>query len=301
MAHEHHGAHGSPVGAPVRALATALSVTAVVFVAEVVGGVLTGSMALVADAVHMLSDAAGLTIAVVAVVVGRRAATAAATYGYRRAEVLAALLNATAVLAISLWIVVEAVRRFGSGAEVAAGPMMIVAAVGLVANVISALVLQRQRAQSINVEGAFLHVMIDMLSSVAVLCAGVVIAVTGFQRADAIASFIIAAMILPRAWQLMRQALRVLLEQVPHGFNEEEVGPALQAIPGVQKVHDLHVWSLDGAGVLATAHLVVDDDVPAGPVLDSAQHALTLLGIRHSTIQIEAPEHGEHEDAENVC
>ena len=298
MAHEHHHHDHDHSSTPLRALLIALTITGTVFFAELIGGWLAGSMALMADAMHMLSDAAGLIIAVIAVIVGRRQASAQATYGYRRVEVLAALVNAVTVLAISVWIVVEAVRRLQSPAEVQGKTMLIIAVIGLVANAASAWVLHRHRESSINVEGAFLHVLVDMLGSVAVIVAGIVVMTTGFVAADVIASLIIAAMVLPRAWQLMRLSTSVLLEQVPDGFDASVIEPALRQVDGVADIHDLHLWSLDGVSVLATVHIVRDGTVDAGPLLDAAQHALREHGIEHSTIQIEQPEHESHE---TVC
>ena len=302
-AHAHHHGHNHhpPTDAPLKALSAALAITAVVFLAELVGGWVTGSMALMADAMHMLSDAAGLIIAVIAVIIGRKSTTAAATYGFRRVEVLAALLNAVTVLLLSVWIVVEAVRRLSSPGHIMAGPMMVIALVGLVANAASAVVLNRQRANSINVEGAFLHVLVDLFGSVAVLAAGAVILFTGWGAADVVASFLIAALVLPRAWQLMNQSVRVLLEQVPPGFDTCRIEPALRAVPGVVDMHDLHLWSLDGNNVLASAHLVVAPGEDADEVLRGAQAELAAFGIGHSTIQIERPGHVSLEGPENVC
>lgn len=285
MAHEHHDHDHSST--PLRALLIALSITGIVFFAELIGGWLAGSMALMADAMHMLSDAAGLIIAVIAVLVGRRQASAQATYGYRRVEVLAALANAVMVLAISVWIVVEAVRRLQSPAEVQGKAMLIIAVIGLVANALSAWVLHRHRESSINVEGAFLHVLVDLLGSVAVIVAGIVVLTTGFVAADVIASLVIAAMVLPRAWQLMRLSASVLLEQVPAGFDASVIEPVLRRVEGVADIHDLHLWSLDGVNVLTTVHIVRDGTVDTGPLLDAAQHVLREHGIEHSTIQIE--------------
>ena len=297
-AHAHDHDHDHVGDAPLHALLIALGVTSVVFFAELIGGWLTGSMALMADAMHMLSDAAGLIIAVIAVVIGKRAASVNATYGYRRVEVLAAAVNALTVLLISIWIVVQAIRRISTPTEIDTGPMMVIAVIGLVANAISAWVLHSQRENSVNVEGAFLHVLVDMLGSVAVLVAGTVIALTGSQLPDVIASFLIAALVLPRAWSLLRHSLQVLLEQVPPGFDVESVEPALRAIDGVVDIHDLHLWSLDGVSVLATVHVVKHPGQKASRILDSAQKVLRELGIEHSTIQVELPEHRGHE---NVC
>lgn len=295
----HHGQHGH--GGPAasrRALSAALGITGVVFVAEVVGGVLSGSMALLADAMHMLSDAAGLIISLVAIVVGQRAASTTATYGHRRVEVLAALINAVAVLSISVWIVVEAVRRLRDPQPVETGPMMVIAVIGLLANAASAWVLSRHREGSINVQGAYLHVLVDMFGSVAVLAAGAVIALTGFTGADVIASLVIAALVLPRAWQLMVRSARVMLEHVPAGFDVAEVERALGNVGGAAGTHDLHLWSLDGVSVIATVHVVAAPEVDRDLLLDRVQRALAGLGVEHATVQIEPPEHISHE---TVC
>ena len=270
-----------------------VGVTGVVFFAELIGGWLSGSMALMADAMHMLSDATGLIIALVAVAVGRKPVSRYATFGYRRAEVLAAAFNAVMVAAISVWIVVEAVQRIGSPEEVQTRAMIIVAVVGLIANMVSALVLQSQREHSVNIEGAFLHVMVDLLGSVAVIVAGVVIAVTGFTGADVVASLIIAGLVLPRAWGLLKASISVLLERVPAGIDPVNVGNALVALDGVDAIHDLHLWSAGGRDVLCTVHLITRAD--HGQLLDRAQGRLQELGIEHATIQIEGPGHFEHE------
>lgn len=300
--HSHGHSHShAPTDAPLRALLIVLGVTGTVFFAELIGGLITGSVALLADAMHMLSDAAGLIIAVVAIFIGRRAATAQATFGYRRVEVLAALVNAVTVWGISAWIVVEAFQRLSEPVEIMAGPMMIVAVIGLLANIISAWILNRQREHSVNVQGAFLHVLADMLGSVAVLVAGGVIILTGWQYADVIASLVIAALVLPRAWQLMMQALRILLEQAPPGYRPAEVDALLRQVDGVLDVHDLHLWSLDGTSALASVHLVVPEGRDPAAVLCAAQAALQERGIAHATIQVERASHADHEGPQNVC
>lgn len=295
--HNHHD-HGPVTGTPLKAIVAALTITSVVFVAELAGGLLTGSMALLADAMHMLSDAAGLIIAVVAILIGRKEASLQATYGYRRVEVLAALINAVTVLVISVWIVVEAFRRLRQPEPIDAGPMMAIALVGLVANALSAWVLHRQRGDSINVEGAYLHVLVDMLGSVAVLVAGAVIALTGFTAADVVASLLIAALVLPRAWGLMLRSARVMLEHVPGGFDAAAVEPAIRGVDGVADMHDLHLWSLDGVHVIATVHVVPASGANPGQLLDAVQATLASLGAEHATVQIEPPDHVGHE---HVC
>ncbi|MHA2788781.1 cation diffusion facilitator family transporter [Corynebacterium sp. S7] len=297
--HDHGHDHGiDPQTASLRALITALTFTGTIFFAELIGGWISGSLALMADAMHMLSDATGLIIAVIAVLIGRKVATAKATYGYRGVEAMAAAINALTVAVVSIWIVVAAVIRLNSHAHIDTALMGWVAVVGLVANLASAWVLSRQRKNSLNVEGAFLHVLSDMLGSIAVIVAAVVIRFTGFTAADTIASLIIAALVLPRALQLLKNSVDVLLDKVPAGFEVGEIQSSLSEIPHVEAVHDLHVWSVSGSEVLATCHLVVDGEVPSGPVLDAAQEKLRDFGIHHSTIQIEQPGHQDHEQ---VC
>lgn len=289
--HDHHGSD-----APLWALATALGITGVIFFAELIGGWLSGSMALMADAMHMLSDATGLMIALIAVAVGRRPASRHATFGYRRVEVLAAVVNAVTVAVISVWIVVEAVQRIGSPEAIQTRTMILIAAIGLVANAVSAYVLQFQRESSVNIEGAFLHVLVDLLGSVAVIIAGVVIVLTGFTGADVIASLIIAGLVLPRAWGLLRASISVLLERVPEGVDPQAVADSLEQLEGVDAIHDLHLWSAGGTDALCTVHLITKvSPHDYGKLLDRAQAMLVGHGIEHATIQIEAPGHDEHE------
>lgn len=293
--HSHEDGHDhSYVNTPLKALAIAATVTGVIFFAELIGGLVSGSLALLSDAMHMLSDAAGLIIALLAAVVGNKAASSKATYGYRRVEVLAALFNAIAVTLVVVFIVVQAVRRLGSDYEIDTGMMLVVAVIGLVANAISAWVLSSQQNNSLNVKGAFLHVMADLLGSVAVIIAGLIIRFTGFTFADTIASLLIVAFVLPRALGLLWKTIEVLLERVPRGVDLHEIEKALNALPQVLMVHDLHVWTTDGVDVLATVHLVVQEHDYR--VLDLAQEALREFGIEHSTIQLEHPNHIQHEE-----
>ena len=301
--HEHeHGLGGTHMtSAPLRALGIAFAITSTVFLAELVAGLLSGSLALLSDAMHMLSDAAGLIIALVAAVVGKKAASRSATFGYRRVEVLAALINAVAVTAVVVWILIQALGRLGQQHEIDTTLMLAAAVVGLLANALSAWVLSRYRADNLNVRGAFLHVIADMLGSVAVIIAGLVIRFTGWTPADTIASLAIVAFVLPRALTLLWQTVEVLLERVPRGIDSREVEDALGAVEGVVAVHDLHIWSTDGLTPLATCHLVVDEAcvVPDDcGILGEAQAALRRFDIEHSTIQLEHPGHVDHEQ---VC
>lgn len=296
--HDHGEAGHSHTPQTLRALVTVIVLTSVIFFAELIGGLLSGSMALLADAMHMLSDSTGLIIALIAMLISRKAASASATFGYRRVEVFAAMINATVVSLISVWIVIQAFLRLGGGAEIDTDLMLIIALIGFAANAISALILMRHQHGSMNMRGAFLHVLSDMLASVAVIIAGLVIRFTGWLPADTIASLLIAAIILPRSLRLLRDAVEVLLERVPRGVDIAEIETRLRGMGCVHDVHDLHVWSLDGSNLLATVHLVVDEKSLRGEgcaVLDEADAVLGEFGIGHSTIQLETPGHYAHE------
>ncbi len=299
--HSHDHAHGlggtHTTDAPLRALVVALLITGTVFLAELVAGLVSGSLALLSDAMHMLSDSTGLILALVAMILGKREVTRRSTYGHRRIEVVAAMVNAAVVTGVVVWILVQAVGRFGGGHEVDAPLMITVAVIGLVANALSALVLVRHRDASLNMRGAYLHVLTDLLGSVAVIVAGVVILLTGWTAADTIASVAIVALVAPRSLRLLVESVSVLLNRVPEDIDPEEVEQRLRTVPGVSDVHDLHIWSTEGVNTLATCHLVVDSErEPDCDVLDVAQARLRELGIEHSTIQLEQPEHRWHEE-----
>ncbi|ANE03830.1 cobalt-zinc-cadmium resistance protein [Corynebacterium crudilactis] len=302
--HSHDGDGGlghSHAPSSLKALLAVIVFTSVIFFAELIAGLISGSLALLADAMHMLSDSTGLIIAAIAMLIGRRPRSTRATYGYKRTEVLAAMLNATVVSALSVWIVIEAIMRLGKDVEIQTDLMLIVAVIGFVTNGISALVLMRHQDGNINMRGAFLHVLSDMLGSVAVIIAGLVIRYTGWMPADTIASIAIAAIIIPRAVSLLKEALNILLERVPAHAEPAKVDEALRTIPGVSDVHDLHIWSIDGKEILATVHLVVESSstqLYSCGVLDRAEAELSKLGIFHSTIQLESVDHSDHE---SVC
>ncbi|WP_111726441.1 cation diffusion facilitator family transporter [Corynebacterium renale] len=295
--HNHNHDHNHSFNGSLKALTVTLTMTATIFVAQVIGGLWSGSLALLSDAMHMLSDSTGLLIALVAILIGRKAATAQATFGYRRVEVIAALVNAVVVTGVSVWIVVRALGRLGGDHEIETGVMLIVAIVGLLANAVSALILMRRQHESLNMKGAYLHVLSDLLGSVAVIIAGIIIAFTGWTAADTIASLLIAALVLPRALKLLWTSLSVLLNRAPENMDTEEIEAALAGLPGVYSVHDLHVWSTDGTEALATCHLVLEEPTHIGDcrVLDAAQEKLREFGIEHSTIQLEQKSHKDHE------
>ena len=297
--HDHHGHdhNHSHVPSSLKALLGVLFFTAVIFFAELFGGWYSGSLALISDAMHMLSDSTGLVVAAVAILLARRTATKTATYGYKRFEVVAALLNAVSVSIISIWIVFEAVERFRNGETIDITVMLIVGVIGLVANIFGAIVLHGHSHDNMNVRGAYLHVLVDLFGSVAVIVAALLMQFTGILWADTVASLIIAALILPRSVKLAWESLRVLLEQVPVGVDTEDIVEKLETVEGVSAVHDLHVWSLDGNKLLATCHVVMADEKPLSGcgVLDDVQQAFKELGIEHTTVQIEGTKHHNHE------
>lgn len=301
MGHDHTHSHDHSRVRGKR-LWVVIAMTSVIFTAEVVGGLASGSLALLADAGHMLSDAGGLIVAALAMVIGSRPATRRSTYGFRRAEVLAAAVNAGAVCVIAAWIAVSAFRRMGEGVEVETGMMLVIAVIGLVANLVSAVILNGGREESLNMRGAYLHVLADLLGSVAVIVAAVVIGFTGWSWVDPAASLIIALLILPRSWTLLRTAGAVLMERVPDAVDATGLRGTLVCVDGVEKIHDLHVWSVDGESAVASVHVVTDGAEPGEgrcAVLDRVQQVFRDFGVDHATVQVEERGHEGHEDA--VC
>ncbi len=285
--HEDHS-HASHLGQ--RGLAIVLVVTAAFMVAEFVGGWLANSLALVADAAHMLADVGSLALSLFALWFARRPATSGKTYGYVRLEILAAVVNGTLLLVLSGYVIWEAVRRLGHPEPVHSGLMLAVAAAGLVANVVSAVVLHRQAGESLNVRGAYLHVLGDLLGSVGAIAAALVILATGWYPADPIISFLVSGLIIFSSWHLLRESVDVLLEAVPPHIDLDHVREALHEIPGVEGVHDLHVWTLTSGFLAMSGHAVVPDPRNNQRVLDEAhQRMRERFGIQHSTIQIEWP------------
>jgi cobalt-zinc-cadmium efflux system protein len=281
-------------------LAAVLGLTVTVLVVEVVGAAISGSLALLADAGHMLTDVAGLSLGFVAAVLARRPATDARTWGYRRAEVLGAAAQAAVLLAVGVFVLVEAVHRLVDPPEVTAGVMLVFGLVGLVANVIGIAILASGRGANLNMRAAFLEVLNDTLGSVAVLVAAAVIALTGWLRADAVASLVIGVLIIPRTLKLLRETVDVLLESTPKGLDLTEVRDRILSLPHVRDVHDLHASQVATGLPVLTAHVVVDDscfhDGHLGPMLDELQHRIDRdFDIEHSTIQFEAAGHAEHE------
>lgn len=300
MGHEHSHA---PTGANRARLLLAIGIIGGFLLVEVVGAVLSGSLSLLADAGHMFSDLAGLIIALVALLIAARPANERQTYGYQRAEVLAALFNGVVLTVVAVGVTVEGIRRLAeSGAPpVQGGTMLIVAALGLAANIAAMLVLRGGAKSSINMRGAYLEVLGDMLGSVAVIVAAVVIMTTGFEKADAIASLAIAAMILPRAYSLLRDVVRVLSQAVPADTSVAEIRTHILGTPGVVDVHDVHVWAITTGAHVFSAHVVVEPEVlrgdAGGCLLDELSACLEEhFDVAHSTFQLEPAEHAAHEE-----
>ena len=285
-AHEHVVAHGRP-GTVSRRLTWVLALTAVFMVAETVGGVLSGSLALLADAGHMLTDVAALALSVFAMRLARRPATAKRTYGYARLEILAALVNGAGLLVIAGLILLEAWERFASPAVVNGGLMLGVAAVGLAVNVVGATLLHDHAHANLNVRGAYLHVLGDLLGSVGAIAAAVVILATGWTPIDPIVSIAIALLILWSAWGLVRDSADVLLESAPAHVDMEAILGDLASIDGLDQVHDVHVWTLTSGFVALSAHGVIDDPRDHNRVLDEVRERMGAHGIEHVTFQIE--------------
>lgn len=298
MAHD-HAAQGL---AQRRRLVVALVLTGSVLVAEAVGAWLTGSLALLVDAGHMLTDVAGLAVAVAAATLSLRPPTARRTWGFRRAEVVAALGQAAVLAAVGVVVLIEGIRRLSEPPEIPSGTLVVFGLIGLAANLASLGVLAGHRSASLNLRAAFLEVLNDALGSVGVIVAAIVIATTGWQRADAVAALVIAALIVPRAVVLIRETLAVLLESTPPGLDLDAVRGHLLEVPHVRAVHDLHA-SLIATGLpVLTAHVVVDDecfhDGHAPRILDALQECVAghfEVSVEHSTFQLEPATHRTHE------
>lgn len=296
--------HGRDRAADRRRLSWALAITLSVLVAEVVGAAVTGSLALLADAGHLATDALGLAAALVAAVLAARPPSARRTFGLGRAEVLAAGLNALVLLAVAGFVAVEAVTRLaGDPPPVPGVPLLVLGAVGLAGNGVALAVLAGGDRHNLNLRGALLEVFGDALGSVAVLAAATVVLLTGWHAADPIASLLIAALIAPRALLLLRDASHVLLEGVPRHLDAAEVSAVLRDVPGVVGVHDLHLWTITSGRHAVSAHLVVDEVrvVHCGEtsVLDAAAAALRReFELAHSTLQVEHDDHAGHE---HIC
>ncbi|MET8136749.1 MULTISPECIES: cation diffusion facilitator family transporter [unclassified Streptomyces] len=303
--HDHGHAHGAPPTGTATAayrgrLRVALAITLTVMVVEIFGGLLADSLALVADAAHMATDALGLGMALLAIHFAARPPSEKRTFGYARAEILAALANCLLLLVVGGYVFVEAIQRFITPADTKGGLTIVFGVIGLVANTISLTLLMRGQKDSLNVRGAFLEVAADALGSAAVIVAAVVIMTTGWQAADPIASIAIALMIVPRTWKLLQETLDVLLEAAPKGVDMADVRAHILALDGVEDIHDLHAWTITSGMPVLSAHVVVSSDVLNAIGHEKVLHELQgCLGVHfdveHCTFQLEPSGHAEHE------
>ncbi|MEE1926996.1 cation diffusion facilitator family transporter [Streptomyces sp. TRM 70351] len=298
--HNHGGAPGTASAAHRGRLSAALGIAVVLLLVQVAGAWATGSLALLADAGHVATDATGIAVALAAIHLAARPAAGRRTFGLARVEILAALFNCLLLLGVGGYILVEAVQRLREPADVPGGPTLVIGLVGLALNCLSLALLMRGQKESLNVRGAFLEVLADALGSLAVVASAVVIMVTGWTRADVVASLVIALMIVPRTVKLAREALDVLLEAAPRHVDLDEVRAHILSVDGVEGLHDLHVWTITSGMPVLSVHVVVCRDV-----LDAVGHERVLhdlqrcLGrhfdVEHCTFQLEPHGHAEHE------
>jgi cobalt-zinc-cadmium efflux system protein len=300
-----YGPELTATGAHRKRLIVVLVITCTVLIAEVIGGLISGSLALLADAGHMLTDSTGLILALIAASLATRAATARRTFGLQRAEVLAALGNALLLVGVAVWVLIKAVDRLRNPVEIDAGLMLAVAVVGVLANLAALLVLRPAQARSLNMRGAYLEVLGDLVGSLAVIAAAVLIMSTGWTSFDAIASLLVVVVIIPRAWSLLREVVDVLLEATPHGVDLSEVREHIKRVRGVVDVHDLHAWTITSGVPVLSAHVIVDQacirEGRSGEVLDRLGECLGgHFDVSHCTFQLEPVGHQEHEAAHHA-
>lgn len=283
-----HASSRSAAGRHRSRLAWALGLTSTYMAAEVVGGLVTGSLALLADAAHMLTDAGGLALALIAIRFAERPATPQKTYGYMRAEILSAFVNAVVLLILTIYILYEAYKRFLNPPEILSGPMLAVAGFGLVINLISMRLLASGSTASLNVQGAYFEVLSDMLGSLGVIFAAVIVMFTGWTPADPLIGAGIGLFIVPRTWRLLQQAMHILMEGTPPEVDMSLLEQVLQKIPGVEAVHELHVWTITSGMDAMSGHVVVANMAEAPSVLRAARAAMKQgFNIDHVTIQVE--------------
>lgn len=285
---EAHCTYRAPLNVETRRrLTLALAITALVMLVELIGGWLAGSLTLLADAAHMLADVAALGLALVAAWIAQRPATPERSFGFLRLEILAALINGAVLFAIAIGIAVEAWHRLRIPQPVNGALLLAVAAVGFVANFGAVLILHRGHQHSLNQKGAYLHVLGDLLGSVGALVAGALILTSGWLPADPLISILIGALVLVSAWRLVKESTDVLLEAAPRHIALSDVHDRIRSVPGVESVHDLHLWTVTSGVVAMSGHLVVKDPAANQPVLEEVQERMEALGIKHVTVQME--------------
>ena len=294
-------AHGTAAAANRGPLVMVFALTLVVFLIELVGGLVSNSLALLADAGHMFTDVAGIGLALLAIWFAGRPANGGRTFGYLRLEILAAVVNAVLLFGVSAFILFEAWRRLSQPPDIATGLMLAVALVGLAANAVSLFLLRKAQGESLNMRGAYLEVMGDFAGSAAVIVAAIVIGLTGWTPADAVASAVIGLLIIPRTWRLLRDAVDVLLEATPKGMDLGEVRTHILEAKGVADIHDLHAWTITSGMNVLSAHVVLDEGADAPAVLDELCRCLSGdFDIEHSTFQLESPDRTRLEEARHT-
>ncbi len=275
-------------------LGVALGLAAAYMIAEVIGGLWTGSLALLADAGHMLSDVVALSLSVLAIRLARRPATAQQTYGHHRTEILAALAHGLLLVGVAVYIVTEAAERIQSPQPILGGPMLVIASGGLVVNLVGLWVLSEGRHHNLNVRGAWLHVLSDALGSIGAIAAGALVWRFGWYWADPVASALIALLVVYSAWALLREAVAVLMEWAPGHVDVQQVEGCIAALPGVLAVHDLHVWTISNGMVALSGHVVAQNPTGHGKLLQEISDLLhSRFEISHATIQIESEDFDE--------
>ncbi|OLO09784.1 cation transporter [Salinicola sp. MH3R3-1] len=292
--HSHHDHGHSHDHAPTvtadsaKRVKLAMILTAGFMLAEVIGGWISGSLALLADAGHMFSDSFSLGLALFAFYIGDRAPDKLRTFGYQRFQVLAAFVNGLTLVAISVWILIAAIERFTQPTEVLAGPMLVIAVLGLLINLVVFKILHGGDQENLNLRGAVLHVIGDLLGSVAAIVASVVIMLTGWMPIDPLLSMLAAALILRAAWKILRRSSHTLLEGTPEGVDIAQIRDALLGVEGVKGLHDIHVWGLTPQDPLLSVHLVIEAPELHDSVIERAYNVLqTRFGIQHATLQVE--------------
>jgi cobalt-zinc-cadmium efflux system protein len=289
LGHDHHAhTHGVSADADTRKLAIALALIAGFMVVEVVLGIVAGSLALLSDAAHMLTDAGALALALVAIRLARRPAAGALTYGLGRSEILAAAINGSTLLVLGLLFVYESIRRLIDPHPVEGALVLIVALVGVVVNLVATWVLASANRESLNVEGAFQHILTDLAAFIATAIAGAVILITGFERADGIAALLVAALMLRAAYFLLRESGRVFLEASPRGLDPDAVGRRMAGVPGITEIHDLHIWEVTSGFPALSAHVLCGRDADCHGARRALERVLhDEFGIEHTTLQVD--------------
>lgn len=292
MGHNHNHGHDHTHGANKKVLLLSFIIITSYMVIEAIGGFLTNSLALLSDAGHMLSDSISLAIALLAFIFGEKAASFSKTYGYKRFEILAAVLNGVTLILIALFIFYEAIERFANPPEVATTGMLIISVIGLLINIVVAWIMMRggDTEDNLNMRGAFLHVLSDMLGSVGAIIAALVIMFFGWGWADPLASVIVALLVLRSGYFVTKSAIHVLMEGTPSNVDVQEIIQIMEQTEGVQSIHDLHIWTITSGTNALSCHAVVDDQLNIGEsehILREIEHNLEHKGIKHITIQLE--------------